>query len=425
MKSMNKPRGTSLTASLVILGLLTPTLSYAQMAVVDGPLTLVVQGGIGTLSGAISAAATASSQSINTQLAMVIKGAQGATATSISRAAELQADAINRTVHSNERAKQEGRFQYTDPCSIPAASQGMSEVMGTTITSSASLGYGGGRGGGSFNGAMKRVVEESTGVAPARDPGATAISAAKGACETFASSSGNAMRASACQTAGYSAGNSSGYADGDVRAETVVYGPQKTGQAMRIRHTLDPDSKDLDVVNAYVRNLSSPLQMRDLNRGELSTDEGKKYMALKDIYDARMSMATHPMRRNIGMMTASATTIPVLNALMESQQGTFVQNYLNKEFPNWRAKGISEDQLMDLEVQRRYMNLDWQTRMAAASPEEVSREQLQLTAVQNVLLLNLQREMRENGLVLSTMATAQTRQEMVPQLVQQHRAAAR
>jgi hypothetical protein len=115
-----------------------------------------------------------------------------------------------------------------------------------------------------------------------------------------------------------------------------------------------------------------------------------------------MSMATHPMRRNIGMMTASTASIPMLNQLVQSQQGNFVKTYLNREAPGWSSKGISEDELMNLEVTRRYMNMDWQTRMAAASPEEVAREQLQLTAVQKVLVLGLQRETRENGLLLGT-----------------------
>ena len=417
-----KLKKTFVGASMVMTLMMASSAAYA---VCDTCVTGAISAATTTLVTAITSAATAAAQSINSVITMTIKGAEAALATSVSRSAELQADAVNRVVHSNERAKQEGRYQYTDPCSVPAAAQGMTEVMGTTILSSASLGYGGSRGGGSLGGSMKRVVDESTGKAPARDPGNTALSAAKGACETFASSSGNAMRASICQTAGFSPSNTSGYADGDVRAETLVYGPQKTGQAMRIRRTLDPDGKDLDVVNSYLRNLSSPLQMRDLNKGELASDEGKKYMALKDIYDARMSMATHPMRRNIGMMTASTSSIPMLNQLIQSQQGNFVKAYLNREAPGWASKGISEDELMNLEVTRRYMNMDWQTRMAGASPEEVAREQLQLTAVQNVILLGLQREMRENGLLLGTMAASQTRAELVPQLMQQHRAAAR
>jgi hypothetical protein len=71
------------------------------------------------------------------------------------------------------------------------------------------------------------------------------------------------------------------------------------------------------------------------------------------------------------------------------------------------------------------MNLDWQARMAAASPEEVAREHLQLTALQNVLLCNLQQEQREAGVATANLAAAQVRAEMIPQLRAQHQMATR
>jgi hypothetical protein len=79
---------------------------------------------------------------------------------------------------------------------------------------------------------------------------------------------------------------------------------------------------------------------------------------------------------------------------------------------------------MNLEVERRHTNLQWQADVAESFPEEVSRERVRLQALQLVRLNNLTTEVREMSVALSGLALAQARAELVPQLMAQHRLAA-
>ena len=268
---------------------------------------------------------------------------------------------------------------------------------------------------------MDRALRIANGKEPAPAPEVQAQIAAKGACETFA---GSGVRGTACGSAGFAASNTSGYQDADLKAATLLDGPQAAGSARR-RLTIDPGTKDATAVSAFMRNVSSPLQLRDLTPGELKTDEGRRYMALKDAFDARISLAERPMQRHSGKILASTATIPMVNELLKSKQAQFVTAYLNRQAPNWRTKGISEDELMNLEFERRHTNLLWQADVAESSPEEAAREMVRLQALQLVMLNNLTTEVREMSVAMSGLALAQARAELVPQLVAQHRLAAR
>lgn len=403
--------------------------SFAVRSVIDvaaisaiNSASAAITGAIGSAAGAINGGLVAQTQS----LTMTLKGIQSADAAAISRAAELTTDAVNRVASTTERTRAMARFGYTDPCSIPAAAAGMSETLRTASGGGSGYGRGGTRAGGVPNAgassSMNKALDQAAGREPAPAPEIQAVVAAKGACETFAS---GGVRGAACQAAGFATANSGGHANADIMAATLLDGPQGTNLSPHKRYTVDATGKDALALAAFMRNIASPLNLRDLEKGELRTDEGRRYLALKDNYEARISLAERPMRRHIGMITANAKTIPVINQLLESGQGNFVAKYLSTAAPNWQTKGISSDEMMNLEVERRYMNLDWQARMAAASPEEVVREQLQLTALQNVLLWRLHQEQRETGVAIANLAAAQVRAEMIPQMRAQHQLATR
>lgn len=402
--------------------------TFAARAVIDVAAISAINSASGAITGAIGSAAAAINAALLGQtqsLTMTLKGIQSADAAAISRSAELVTDAVNRVASTTERTRAMARFAYTDPCSIPAAAAGMAETL-RTAGGGSRYGRGGTRGGAPADSgattSMRRALDQAAGKEPAPAPEIQAVVAAKGACETFAN---GGVRAAACQAAGFEPTNSGGNANADIMAETLLDGPQGTGLSPRKRYTVDATGNDALALGAFMRNIASPLNLRDLEKGELRSDEGRRYLALKDNYEARISLAERPMRRHIGMITANASTIPILNELMQSGQAAFVDKYLSTAAPNWKSKGISSDELMNLEVTRRYMNLDWQARMAAASPEEVAREQLQLTALQNVLLWNLQQEQREAGVATANLAAAQVRAEMIPQLRAQHQMATR
>ena len=83
------------------------------------------------------------------------------------------------------------------------------------------------------------------------------------------------------------------------------------------------------------------------------------------------------------------------------------------------------DEMLQLEVRRRYMNGEWIKRFAFADPGAIAAEQLRVSALQNVLLMQIMEELRETAVTRSATDMAAVRSELNPQLVTAHRAAAR
>lgn len=376
---------------------------------------------------AITGTITSTIQWSTSQITAAISGAQAADSANHREATALTSAAITRTAAVTERVRQEDRYRLTDPCSVAAPTANLSRVMSgaSPATAAGNIGRSGGGGGAGpmagASGSMQKALRVAKGQEPAPAPEIGAQAAAKGACESFAS--GDGVRAKSCEGAGFGASNSVGYLDADIRADTIMDGPQ--GAIPKKRYTVDLSGREGTAVDAFMRNINTPVMLRELKPGELSTDEGRRYMAMKDAYESRMSLAERPTRRHVAQIAATTATIPYVETLLVSHDGAFVDDYLKEFAPTWKSKGVSADEVMNLEVRRRYLNPAWQLRMAAASPEEAAKEQVQLAALQNVLLWNMIQELRESGVATSATALAQTRAELIPQLAGQHRAAAR
>lgn len=436
---MNILKRSLLRVGLALLLATTGTAANAQFAVIDAAVTAAVTASTTAIVAAVettTAAVTAGATSINTlantnfqQLYQVIKGVgvEGAQATN--EAAKMVAQANTRTAFEVVRAASIPRYTVTNPCAVIAAASGMASVNRDAAGAGSSFGRGGtgstgvraGAGGASADLARAIAISKGSEAAPA--PEVTAKLAASGACSAFATGT----RATACAAAQFATGQANPFADADVRADTLFDGPQATGQR-RKKFTIDDadGSSERVALESFVRNMGTPLEMRALGRGELGTDAGRRYLAVKDGYEARMSFAERPMRRQIGMMAPSADTRPVLERLLTGLDSQWVTEYLNRASPNWRTRGISSDDLMNLEVERRYMNRGWMTRVGATMPpEELAREQLMTTALQNVLLWKLNLEVRETGILLGGLNATAVRSESLPELKSAHAAAAR
>jgi cobalamin biosynthesis Mg chelatase CobN len=138
-----------------------------------------------------------------------------------------------------------------------------------------------------------------------------------------------------------------------------------------------------------------------------------------------MSLAERPVRRHIARITASTDNVAYVQTLLESEDRDFVVQFLATHSPHWQREGVSLDEMLQLEVRRRYMNGQWIKSMAFAHPGALAAEQLRLTALQNVLLLQIIEELRESGVARAAVDMAGIRSEMAAQLLAAHRAAAR
>jgi hypothetical protein len=275
---------------------------------------------------------------------------------------------------------------------------------------------------------MQKALAISSGATAPPSPEAQAALASSGACSSFVNSTANPVRAQTCSLAGFAPSAANGYPDADIRAETLFDGPQRgaTAEQFRRRLTIDATGAEASAMNAYLRNLNTPIDLRQLKKGELQTDMGRQYMAYRDAYEARMSLAEKPARSMVADRYANKALLPVVEQLLASSvTGPFVRAYLDQNYPRWQSNGISLDELTNLEAERRYMNRNWHLLMASAPPEAHVKEQTSIMAFQAVLMNRMLNKLNEQAVLTGQTSATQVRQEMMPQLIQLHSAAAK
>lgn len=352
--------------------------------------------------------------------------------TATSESAKIIADANARTAADMKKLDIEMKAEPLDPCGVTAAANGGSQAANNRSTGSGRGGGGGGGGGGPATpelGAtkdMREALKISNGDKPAPSPEIVASLASKGACGTFAKGT---LREASCKGAGYTVELSSGFPNADLRAETLYDGPQNANDIANgtIRKlTIKPGNNSEKVaVNAFIRNLETPMDLRTLKPAEVNSEAGRTYMALRDSYDASMSLSTKPLRDQEALITANKSTLPILKQLMKSQDAPFVSAELTRTYPNWADDGVSYAQLMNLEASRRYLNKDWHVRMAGANEKQLMAEQVQMQAFSGYMQVMLLERIQQLAIIQGAVAGAAIRAEKMPLLVAAHRAAKR
>lgn len=404
---------------------LAAAMASGQAAACDG---CVVEA-VGRLTGATKNGFVALSSLISQRASDVMASMKGATA-SQSMTIASSADAISAAnqdiLKRHEQTRQTGRYETSDPCNVSAASMGTGPAS-VNMSAGGTIGRGGaggGRGGyATASNAMQSALSIAKGVDAAPTPEIQASISARGACETFAS---NGLRRNMCSAAGYTPGQSSPFVDADIRAETIFDGPQKSVAQTVTSRTIPPgDSPERTAIEAYVRNLETPLDLRALKPGEITNEAGRAYMSQRDTYEARMSMAMKSMRDQVARITANQQTIPVLKQLAAGGDAQFVNKYLSQRYPNWQSEGVSIAELMKLEAERRYLNFDWHLRMSAASPDAVKREHAEVMAFQAWLQVQKLEEDQRGLMLAGLTAQSKFRRELMPDLVASHKLARR
>lgn len=411
--------------------------SQSAYAVCDGCVVGAVKASSAAVVTAVGTSGAAITASLNLwfpQLVLAQKSAASQISQIVKETGALQGQTAIALSSAQGVREAERRYQVTNPCLVSAPTQGMAETLRTASVSAGSAGraFGGAggavslRGGGGGNVSLNKVLDISEGRVQAPSPETTAVLAAGAACGSFVTSG---PRAEACRAARLSVGNANGHPNADISAATLLDGPQGSPDAPRKRFTIDmeKDSAEEKAVAAFMRNLNTPLELRALTQAELASEAGRRYLAVKDSYEGRMSLADAANKRQAASMAADKSTLAILNDLRRSDGGdaAFVDKYLAVNAPRWQSKGISADELMNLEVERRYMNLNWMKQTAGDSPEAIAREQLRVSALQNVLLWRLNQEARFNGILMGAILGSQVRQESMGELRAAHRAATR
>lgn len=392
---------------------------------------------VGRLGGSLNAAISASTSAITGTILTAQQSIVAAVATgsqmqadSTVKSAQMQAETVVTSQRNLEVQRQAARFDVPDACAVTASSQGVQDAGRTAIGQGGGMGRGGGgnKARSGSNSALNKALDISRGQVAPPTVEAQAGLAGMGACAAFVSVGSNPVRADSCARAGFSTGLSNGHPDADIRAETLFEGPQKSASAsgFRRRLTINPNSPEQTAVEAYMRNLNTPFEARQLSKRELNTTDGRKYLAFKDTYEARMSAAEYPSRALAAKKIATPGLARVVEQLLESDvTGAYVNRYLAENAPSWKARGISMAEMINLEGERRYLNRDWHLKMASLPPEAHIKEQTSMLAYQIFLMSRMDDKFDTLTAVLGNVASTQVRMEMTPQLNQLHAGAAR
>ncbi|WP_143694811.1 hypothetical protein [Variovorax sp. JS1663] len=399
--------------------------AHAQIPVTDGILIATVQQSTQQITQTIQNGFRDQTETLSDKiadlkrgLANAISGAAETTSKASSGAAKVVAESAQRTASEQATIRDEQRFSGIDPCNVLVSTIGTSEASRGGVTAT-----GGGSGGGGPKPApggsagMNDVLDVAEKRKAAGLPEVEAAKAAKAACSTFAVNGG--LRGSACTDSGFSASNSAGYPDADIRASTLFDGPQTDADGTKFtrRLTVDMSGAEGTALRALMRNLDQPVQLQDLTKAQRATDAGRQFMALENAFAARMSVAKYPQEAQANLLAAKPELIEMVKQMLKSEDGPYVQKYLDKNAPNWSSKGISMAELIALETQRRYMNPDWQLRLLTMSDTDIARENVRMQAM-NAWLQSLALDRQIVASVIeSNAAQAAIRSEMMPQLV--------
>lgn len=212
-----------------------------------------------------------------------------------------------------------------------------------------------------------------------------------------------------CQSAGELPG-------ADVKAETLLSGAKARPG--------DPDSytftqKQIEAAQTLIANASDPLPVRGLNKSEASTRAGVEYYSLALAGQAKMSFSLQAMRDAL----ARRVPVPEGKALVAAiTKGNPSAAAYYARLPHLKTEGISQLDLQDAEVARRYRNPQWLVDMSAASPTAVAREQAFMMALLLDFQMRQQLSNERQEILLGQIAAALTRADMTPKLEAAYRA---
>ncbi len=266
---------------------------------------------------------------------------------------------------------------------------------------------------------LDKAIKISNGLVDAPSPETQALLAQEGTCVSYAAG----QRSVSCKAAGTKTGTVT-YPNADVQADSLFVGAQKRADAGKTSDVFSP--AQMAAAQAFLRNISNPVTLRDLMPAEAKTEEGRKYFALRDSYGARLDLAMRPAYQYLNDRVKYKGTIPIVQAMIDGNgaSATYLSTQLPLVAPDWKTEGISLQQLMSFEAGRRYQNADWIKEIAQISdPMTLQREKLAMTARDIDLAARQLRGTEQSNIVRGALYQAVLNQDLMPEVLAQYRKA--
>lgn len=203
----------------------------------------------------------------------------------------------------------------------------------------------------------------------------------------------------------------------DKRVDSVLAGAGPNGKAPDLTF----NQQQTDAALMYVQNSARRSIATQLKRGEADTVAGSQYVGLMNQYNAVVSAAADPQEQRIANSQPSEATKELIKEAVISPAAKAYFNQVASQEAR-RTGMMSAREFEAFEVGRRYANTEYQADLQSMSGDNLLREQIRITSLQNWLMLGIKDQL-EKGNIINGLALASTaRDEFAPALAAKYKA---
>lgn len=344
---------------------------------------------------------SSATDSILVDIGTTINESEGKVANTVQAASEAQRQ-MNIEQERTSR-DQDARITYEMPENIcsESGSAGASEVASAASASRSALRPGGG--GHISNSKVAKIIQRAA-AAPEADANSSALVHAQ-YCDSddYAAYGGS----DACPSVNNSMPGA------DKRLDSVLTGAGKDGKAPDLTFS----QEQTDAAMMYIQNSIRRSVAPQLSKQLASTSLGVEYVGLMNQFNANLSAAAAPQEQTVAdRQPVDATKQLLKEALVSPSAQSFYNETASKEAKSTGEMSYAEFE--QFETGRRYANVQYQADLQAMTSENLQREQIRVTSLNNWLLLELKRDVETGNIIAGQLLASTARDEFGPILQQ-------
>lgn len=205
----------------------------------------------------------------------------------------------------------------------------------------------------------------------------------------------------------------------DKRIDSLLIGAGPGGKAPDLTFS----QAQADAARMYILNSARRSVAPQLQRSEADSVAGAQYIGLMTQFNAVLSAAVDPQEQRLVESLPNPATREVMAETLRSPSAAAY--YRQNASTQARTNGLmSAREFESFEVGRRYANTEYQADLQAMNGDNLLREQIRVSALNNWLMLRLKDEVQRSNILNGMILAGNARQEFGPALAQKYQAVA-